>query len=114
MTSTSIKKQFDEYFPLLSSKQQTLVLEMVKNFLNIDTDVKRITRKQYNQEIDEAVNRVEDGNIVTQDETTKELSKFEPMSINNFHEMIDQAKLDQDAGRIISHKDLKNKAKTWK
>jgi vacuolar-type H+-ATPase subunit D/Vma8 len=75
MTSTSIKKQFDEYLPLLSSKQQTLVLEMVKNFLNIDTDVKRITRKQYNQEIDEAVNRVEDGNFVTHEDALKELTK---------------------------------------
>ena len=75
MTSTSIKKQFDEYLPLLSSKQQTLVLEMVKNFLNIDTDVKRITRKQYNQEIDEAVNRVEDGSFVTHEDALKELTK---------------------------------------
>jgi vacuolar-type H+-ATPase subunit D/Vma8 len=75
MTSTSIKKQFDGYLPLLTNKQQTLVLEMVKNFLNIDTDVKRITRKQYNQEIDEAVNRVEDGNFVTHEDALKELSK---------------------------------------
>lgn len=75
MTSTSIKKQFDGYLPLLTNKQQTLVLEMVKSFLNIDTDVKRITRKQYNQEIDEAVNRVEDGNFVTHEDALKELSK---------------------------------------
>ena len=75
MTSTSIKKQFDGYLPLLTTKQQTLVLEMVKSFLNIDSDVKRITRKQYNQEIDEAVNRVEDGNFVTHADALKELSK---------------------------------------
>ncbi|MFA5328401.1 MAG: hypothetical protein WC384_11470 [Prolixibacteraceae bacterium] len=75
MTSTSIKKQFDGYLPLLTTKQQTLVLEMVKSFLNIDTDVKRITRKQYNKEIDEAVNRVEDGSFVTHEDALKELSK---------------------------------------
>ncbi|BBE19325.1 hypothetical protein AQPE_3510 [Aquipluma nitroreducens] len=75
MNSTSIKKQFDGYLPLLTTKQQTLVLEMVKGFLNIDTDVKHITRKQYNQEIDEAVNRVEDGNFVTHEDAMKELSK---------------------------------------
>jgi heme exporter protein B len=33
MTATAIKKQFDGYLPLLSSKQQTLLLEMVKSFL---------------------------------------------------------------------------------
>jgi hypothetical protein len=75
MTPTSIKKQFDGYLPLLTTKQQTLVLEMVKSFLNVDTEVKRITRKQYNQEINEAVNRVEDGNFVTHEDALKELSK---------------------------------------
>lgn len=75
MTSTSIKKQFDGYLPLLTTKQQTLVLEMVKSFLNVDNDVKRITRKQYNQEIDEAVHRVEDGNFVTHEDALKELSR---------------------------------------
>jgi len=75
MTSTSIKKQFDGYLPLLTTKQQTLVLEMVKSFLNVDTNVKRITRKQYNQEIDEAVYRVEDGNFVTHEDALKELSR---------------------------------------
>ena len=75
MTSTSIKKQFDGYLPLLSNKQQALVLEMVKSFLNIDKDEKRITRKQYNKELDEAIDRVEDGNFVTQEDALKELSK---------------------------------------
>lgn len=75
MTSTALKKQFDGYLPLLSNKQQALLLEMVKSFLNIDADVKRITRKQYNQEIDEAVNRVEDGNYITHKDALKELSK---------------------------------------
>lgn len=75
MTSTTIKKQFDGYLPLLSNKQQTLLLEMVKSFLNIDKDGKRITRKQYNQEINEAVARIENGNFVSHEDALKELSK---------------------------------------
>jgi hypothetical protein len=39
---------------------------------------------------------------------------LKPMSLNEFHEMIDQAKRDSDAGNVISHQDLKNKVKTWK
>ena len=39
---------------------------------------------------------------------------LKPMSINEFHEMIDQAKQDSDAGRVISHEELKKKVKTWK
>lgn len=75
MTSTTIKKQFDGYLPLLSNKQQTLLLEMVKSFLNINKDGKRITRKQYNQEINEAVARIENGYFVTHEDALKELSK---------------------------------------
>lgn len=37
-----------------------------------------------------------------------------PMSLNEFHEMIGQAKQDSDFGRFISHQELKKKVKTWK
>ena len=76
MTATAIKKQFDSYLPLLSAKQQTLLLEMIKSFLNVDQEVKRITRKQYNKEINEAVSRIEKGNFVTNQDALKELSKW--------------------------------------
>jgi len=36
------------------------------------------------------------------------------MLLNEFHDMIDQAKRDSDAGRVISHQELKEKVKTWK
>jgi predicted transcriptional regulator len=48
---------------------------MAKSFLNVDQDAKRITRKQYNKEITEAVDRVEEGNFVTHDDALKELSE---------------------------------------
>jgi vacuolar-type H+-ATPase subunit D/Vma8 len=76
MTAREIKKQFDTYLPLLSSKQQALLLEMVKNFLNVDKETKRITRKQYNKELDEAVARIESGDFVTHEDALKELSKW--------------------------------------
>ncbi|MBI9061933.1 MAG: hypothetical protein JEZ14_08075 [Marinilabiliaceae bacterium] len=37
-----------------------------------------------------------------------------PMSVGEFHEMIDQAKLDKANDRVISHQKLKNKVKSWK
>ena len=76
MTTTTIKKEFDGYLPLLTIKQQSLLLEMVKSFLNIDKDTKRITRKQYNKEIDEAVARIEKGDFVNEADALKELSKW--------------------------------------
>jgi hypothetical protein len=76
MTSTAIKKQVDSYLPLLTSKQQNLVLEMIKTFLNVDSDTKRITKKQYNKEIKDAVARIEKGESVTHNDALKELSKW--------------------------------------
>jgi hypothetical protein len=76
MTATAIKKQVDNFLPLLSAKQQTLVLEMIKSLLNVDKDAKRITRKQYNKEINDAVARIEKGNSVSHKDALKELSKW--------------------------------------
>jgi hypothetical protein len=76
MTSTTIKKQVDNYLPLLTSKQQSLVLEMIKTFLNVDTDTKRITKKQYNKEINDVVIRIEKGESVSHNEALKELSNW--------------------------------------
>ena len=76
MTATAIKKQVDNYLPLLSAKQQTLILEMIKSFLNVDRDTMRISRKKYNKEINEAVARIEKGNSVSHKDALKELSKW--------------------------------------
>ena len=76
MTTTAIKKQVDDYLPLLSARQQALVLEMIKSFLDVDSDTKRISRKQYNKELDEAAARVENGNFVSHKDAVKELSKW--------------------------------------
>jgi hypothetical protein len=76
MTTESIKKEVDQYLPLLPLKQQNLVLEMIKSLLHVDKDVKRITRKEYNQEIDNAVLRMEEGNSVAHEDALKELSKW--------------------------------------
>ena len=57
MTATKIKKQVDDFLPMLTAKQQVLVLEMIKSLLNVDNDSKRISRRQYNKELDAAVDQ---------------------------------------------------------
>jgi vacuolar-type H+-ATPase subunit D/Vma8 len=76
MTTTAIKKQVDNYLPLLTAKQQTLVLEMIKSFLNVDSDTKRISKKQYNKELTEAVERIQSGEFIDHKDAVKELSKW--------------------------------------
>lgn len=65
--------------------------------------------------------RISDENFITKLESfikqEKKIShelNLKPMSLNEFHEMIDQAKQDSDEGRVISHLELKKKVKTWK
>jgi len=76
MTAAAIKKQFDSYLPLLSLKQQELLLEMIKSFVDVDKETNRITRQQYNKELNEAVSRIEKGTFVTHKDAIKELSKW--------------------------------------
>jgi hypothetical protein len=77
MSTASIKKQVDNYLPLLTIKQQTLVLEMIKNFLNVDGENnKRLIRKQYNKELKEAEARIEKGRGIAHKDALKKLSKW--------------------------------------
>ena len=65
--------------------------------------------------------RISDETLITKLESfikhEKKISherNLKPMSIDEFHAMIDQAKQDSEAGRVISHEELKKKVKTWK
>jgi hypothetical protein len=65
--------------------------------------------------------RISDEDFITKLESFIKLEKkishernLNPMSLNEFHEMINQAKRDSDSGRVISHEELRKKVKTWK
>ena len=65
--------------------------------------------------------RISDENLITklesfikQEKKVSHERELKPMSLNEFHEMIDKAKRDSDAGRIITHQELKKKVKSWK
>ncbi|MES2139958.1 MAG: hypothetical protein V4511_09635 [Bacteroidota bacterium] len=73
MTATQIKKQIETYLPLLTIKQQELLLDMVKNILHVESADKRITKKQYNKEIAEAEKRIARGEFTTQGDLEKEM-----------------------------------------
>jgi len=76
MTSVAIKKQLNNYIPLLTNKQQALLLEMVKNILQVDNSEKRISVKQYNKEIAEAEKQIAAGKYTTQADLEKESAKW--------------------------------------
>lgn len=76
MTAIQVKKQLDAYLPLLSDRQQEILLDMVKNLLQIDSKEKRISIEQYNKEIDKSVKQIKEGKVVSHTDVLKESSKW--------------------------------------
>lgn len=72
MTSLAVKKQLNNYIPLLTNKQQALLLEMVKNILHVDDSEQRISIKQYNKELAEAEKQIKAGKYTSQADLEKE------------------------------------------
>lgn len=52
--------------------------------------------------------------FIKQEKKISHERSLKPMLLSEFHEMIDQAIQDSDAGRVISQQELKKKIKTWK
>ena len=75
MKAATVKKELNTYLPLLSQHQQSLVLDVVKNILNVDETEKRISRKQYNKELKAAETRIAKGDFVSHEQVEKELLK---------------------------------------
>ena len=71
MRQAVIKKELDTYLPLLSSSQQELILDMIKNILHVDTKEKRISIEKYNTEIEAALKDVKSGKGISHDVIAK-------------------------------------------
>lgn len=52
--------------------------------------------------------------FIKQEKKISHERNLKPMPLNEFHEMIGQAKRDCEEGRVISHHELKKKVKSWK
>ena len=76
MTTTTLKKELSTYLPLLSIRQQALVLDMVKNILHVDTHEKRFSVEQYNTEIESALREVKQGKSVSHDDVVTQSKKW--------------------------------------
>ena len=76
MTTSAIKKQVDNYLPLLPKGQQSLVLEVIKSLFEEVSSSDRIDKTQYNKEIDAAVARMDAGDFISHKDALDELSKL--------------------------------------
>lgn len=76
MTAITIKKKLDEYLPLLTIKQQELLLEMVITILKVEPNAKRISVKQYNKELAKSEKSISKGDFISQKELEKKVRKW--------------------------------------
>jgi phage anti-repressor protein len=72
MRAVTVKKQLETYLPLLSERQQEILLDMVKNILHIDKKEKNISVEQYNIEIEDSVRQIKEDKTVTHEDVVKQ------------------------------------------
>ena len=76
MTTATLKKELSTYLPLLSARQQALVLDVVKNILHVDPREKRISVEKYNTEIESALKEVKQGKSISHEEVVTKSKKW--------------------------------------
>jgi len=75
---------------------QARKLDLIEEFLRI-SDV-------------ELISKIE--SLIREEKKASHVKSLKPMSMKEFHDMIDQAKRESDYGQVISHQELKKKIKT--
>ena len=76
MSNAVVRKELNTYLPLLSSRQQLLVLDMIKSMLQVDVKEKRISAEQYNKENELALKEVKQGKSVSHAEVVSQSKKW--------------------------------------
>ena len=76
MTSLALKQELNTYLPLLSARQQSLILDMVKSILQVDMKEQRISLEQYNAEIESALKDVKSGKSISHEKVVKQSRKW--------------------------------------
>jgi hypothetical protein len=72
--------------------------------LNLIEEFIRITDEKFIEKLE---------SLVKNEKRNQQESELKPMSLNKFHEIIDQARDDKANGRVVSHDDLKKRIKSW-
>ncbi len=74
MAISTTDKELLGYFSQLDESQKKSLLELIKTFLKSGSSaMDRMTVKQYNQELDEAMKRIEKGDFTTLEALEKEM-----------------------------------------
>lgn len=74
--SQVIDKQITDYLPLLGKEEKQTLLSVIKSFMNLKAQTKRISIEQYNKEIEASEKEYEEGDYITQDALKKEIRQW--------------------------------------
>lgn len=64
----SLDTEFMEYWLKLSSMEKAYLLSIAKQFVQLKEEMNHISIEQYNREIDEAMSRMNNGELVTHEQ----------------------------------------------
>jgi hypothetical protein len=79
MATTSIDKEIEKFLPLLGKDEKQAILSVIKSFMKLreaPLASMPISIEQYNKEIDEAMERIANGQFYTQEEVEKMSEKW--------------------------------------
>ena len=77
MAHSTIDKELINYFALLDQKQKETLLAMIKSYLMPgNSTTERISIEQYNKELDEGNEQIENGEFVTMEELLNEIKTW--------------------------------------
>ena len=74
MATLSLDNEFMQYWLKLTVVQKESLLSVAKNYIQLKEDTERISVEQYNREIDEAMKRMDAGELYTHEQVV-EMSK---------------------------------------
>ena len=72
----TIDKELYKYWEMLDAGQKKSIISMIKSFIQPAEKTARISVKQYNKEIDEAMDRIDSGDFVSHEDVLKEMAKW--------------------------------------
>jgi hypothetical protein len=77
MSFSTTDKELLKYFTQLDESQKKSLLELIRTFLKGNPDAsERISIDQYNREIDEALQRISNGEFTTFEDLEKEMQSW--------------------------------------
>lgn len=68
MGAQSLDTEFNRYWLLLSAGEKQSLLSVAKHYVELKEDATPITIEQYNQELEEAMTRINEGQFITHDQ----------------------------------------------